>query len=165
MKYKYEVGDTVYIRDDLKLGENYGGRITTTHMLRHCGKKAVITRHIYGCGFLTDIDKKGYVWTSEMFMQPAINLYCGGGRKVIAQKGDKEGVARCHPDDKFDLMTGAKLALERLDITTDRKTENSIELRDICDFGFAFGLGFFSAGLAVLGIVTGFRLIWDNLIK
>lgn len=45
------------------------------------------------------------------------------------------------------------------------KKSYSMALRDICDFGFAFGLGFFSAGLAVLGIVTGFRLIWDNLIK
>lgn len=47
----------------------------------------------------------------------------------------------------------------------ETKKTYSMALRDICDFGFAFGLGFFSAGLAVLGIVTGFKLIWDNLIK
>lgn len=34
---------------------------------------------------------------------------------VIARCGDKEGVARCHPDDTFDFYTGAKIALERLE--------------------------------------------------
>lgn len=47
----------------------------------------------------------------------------------------------------------------------ETKKRYSMVLRDICDFGFWFGLGFFSAGLAVLGIVTGLKLIWDNLIK
>lgn len=37
------------------------------------------------------------------------------GNKVVARCGDKEGVARCHPDDDFDFYTGAKLALERLE--------------------------------------------------
>ena len=47
----------------------------------------------------------------------------------------------------------------------ETKKRYSMVLSDICDFGFWFGLGFFSAGLAVLGIVTGLKLIWDNLIK
>lgn len=37
------------------------------------------------------------------------------GNKVVARCGDKEGVARCHPDDDFDFFVGAKLALERLE--------------------------------------------------
>ena len=37
------------------------------------------------------------------------------GNKVVARCGDKEGAARCHPDDDFDFYTGAKLALERLE--------------------------------------------------
>ena len=37
------------------------------------------------------------------------------GNKVIASRGNKKGVARCHPDDEFDFYTGAKIALERLE--------------------------------------------------
>jgi hypothetical protein len=37
------------------------------------------------------------------------------GNKVVARCGDKEGFARCQPDDDFDFYTGAKLALERLE--------------------------------------------------
>ena len=33
---------------------------------------------------------------------------------VTATLGDKKAVARCHPEDKFDLYTGAKIALDRL---------------------------------------------------
>jgi hypothetical protein len=37
------------------------------------------------------------------------------GKIVIAQMGDKYGVAKCSPEDKFDIFAGAKLALERLE--------------------------------------------------
>ena len=40
------------------------------------------------------------------------------GKETRERYGDKVGVARCHPDDKFDIFTGAKLALERLEEPT-----------------------------------------------
>lgn len=36
------------------------------------------------------------------------------GNKTVAKCGDKVGVAKCSPEDKFDFVTGAKIALERL---------------------------------------------------
>ena len=35
--------------------------------------------------------------------------------KVIAEHDGKKGVARCNPTDTFDFLTGAKLAIERLE--------------------------------------------------
>lgn len=35
--------------------------------------------------------------------------------KVIAKRDGKKGVARCNPTDTFDFLTGAKLAIERLE--------------------------------------------------
>ena len=37
------------------------------------------------------------------------------GRTVIAMRGDKKGIARCCPEDTFDLKTGIDLALKRLE--------------------------------------------------
>lgn len=108
MKYKYEIGDTVYIRDDAACEKSRFLEI-------HHGERATIAKiDRDGSYYHIDIGKKQRFVKPEMLVQPAINIYCVG-RKVIAQKGDKEGIARCHPDDKFDLMTGAKLALERLE--------------------------------------------------
>lgn len=52
----------------------------------------------------------------KKFMEPTaeITIY-SDGKKVKAVRSDgKIGVARCSPEDKFDLKTGAKLAIDRL---------------------------------------------------
>lgn len=36
------------------------------------------------------------------------------GKTVIAEMGDRKGVAKCSPEDEFSLKTGAKLAIDRL---------------------------------------------------
>lgn len=56
---------------------------------------------------------------------------CTDGRDTIAQLYDDnafrkflgEAVARCHPDDEFDLATGAKLAIDRLFAGTESSGE------------------------------------------
>lgn len=60
------------------------------------------------------------------------------GRDTIARLYDDnafckflgEAVARCHPDDEFDLATGAKLALDRLFAIISQCGEN--ELKTLC---------------------------------
>ena len=37
------------------------------------------------------------------------------GNKVIAKKDGKVGVAKCSPEDAFDIFTGARLAIDRLE--------------------------------------------------
>ena len=41
------------------------------------------------------------------------------GNKVLAVMGKYIGIARCHPSDRFDLYTEAKLAVERLEEQVD----------------------------------------------
>lgn len=44
---------------------------------------------------------------------------CKHGNKVLAVMGNYIGIARCHPSDRFDLFTGAKLAVERIEEQID----------------------------------------------
>lgn len=44
---------------------------------------------------------------------------CRHDNKVLAVMGKYIGIARCHPSDRFDLYTGAKLAVERLEEQID----------------------------------------------
>lgn len=37
------------------------------------------------------------------------------GNKVIAKKDGKVGVAKCSPEDEFDIFTGVRLAIDRLE--------------------------------------------------
>lgn len=37
------------------------------------------------------------------------------GNRVWAKMDDEVGIARCHPDDEFNIFVGAKLALARLE--------------------------------------------------
>lgn len=66
-----------------------------------------------------------------MVEQPVINIY-SDGKKVKAVRDDgKIGVARCSPEDEFDLSVGAKLAIDRLDTIKTGDTvrvENNGEL-------------------------------------
>jgi len=120
---KYKIGDKVKIRKDLKIGERYGGCLFVKGMQKLCRE---VVRIVGFSGLLRyyRIDSSGLCWTDEMFesdvdtevqgMNKHVVIYVDGN-KVVARCGDKEGVARCHPDDDFDFYTGAKLALERLE--------------------------------------------------
>jgi hypothetical protein len=64
----------------------------------------------------------GYTW-DERGLEPAsakstpiVHIWCEGN-KVYAKNvlSSKTAFARCSPEDKFDFLTGAKLALERLE--------------------------------------------------
>lgn len=119
---KFNIGDKVRISDGSKI-ENYTGSWAYS-MNEYVGKVAVIARiekysdgrfgyRLREChGFIFDerglepvpSEKKTYISIRRE------------GNKVIARDEEtgKTGVAKCSPDDAFDFMTGAKLALERL---------------------------------------------------
>ena len=114
---KYKVGDKVRIRKDLKIGSVYGTCCVTPEMHNLGGAIVRITEANEYSGEYR-IDSFGCYWTDEMFeevrkMNKHVVIYVDGN-KVVARCGDKEGIARCHPDDDFDFYTGAKIALERL---------------------------------------------------
>lgn len=120
---EYKVGDTVRVREDLVHGKSYGNYLFVKGMWHLAGKTFRITRVDRGAGCYR-IDCPGrFCWTDEMLedvnvgpqeMDKHVIIYVDGN-KVVARCGDKEGVARCHPDDDFDFYVGAKLALERLE--------------------------------------------------
>lgn len=37
------------------------------------------------------------------------------GNKIIAKRDGRVGIARCSPEDEFDIFTGARLAIDRLE--------------------------------------------------
>lgn len=71
---KYNVGDTVKVKSDLKNGENVDGLYVTTEMIKHIGKIARIT---YACHddndeycndlYHIDIDTDKYYWSNDCF--------------------------------------------------------------------------------------------------
>ena len=123
---KYKVGDKVRIRKDLVQGTWCGGFLVNQKMQELGGKIARITtvanERIASGAYRIDLAPP-FIWTDKMFedvdtevqemnKRVVINV---DGNKVIARCGDKNGFARCHPDDTFDFYVGAKLALERLE--------------------------------------------------
>lgn len=46
-------------------------------------------------------------------MSKNVLIYADGNRVIARDNNGREGVARCHPDDKFDFETGATIALKR----------------------------------------------------
>ena len=115
---KYKVGNKVKIREDLKVEHLYGGRAWVTQGMHDLGGKiaTIVDVNKRKGVYCIDLDNSEYLWVDEMFedtgRQVVINV---DGNKVIARRGDKYGVARCHPDDDFDFFVGAKLALDRLE--------------------------------------------------
>lgn len=118
MKARFAVGDKVRILDGSKI-KDYTGTWCTSGMGAHIGEIATVEsvdtdwtddRVSYG------LKEIGYCW-DERGLKPTNNQHITidvYGNKTVAKYGDKVGIARCSPEDKFDFETGAKIALERL---------------------------------------------------
>lgn len=117
---KYKVGDKVRVRKDLVIGRDYGKYDVTEIMSKKCGKTVKIKEVeadfylLEGCG--------DYRWTEKMLeevdeMKETVMRIeiISDGKNVNAISGQKVAVARCHPDDKFDIFTGTRLAIDRLE--------------------------------------------------
>lgn len=75
MEYKYDVGDAVVVKQDLKTGCNYfmesgPSRCTYNNVVDEMkefeGKTVHISRHLDGQYFIEE-DNKSYAWTDQMF--------------------------------------------------------------------------------------------------
>lgn len=114
---KYKVGDRVRVRRDLVVDKRYGGINCLQVHKKECGK-------IFTIGAIEDCDyqlnNNLYWWSEKMLEEVDEMKYKVGdkvreGNKVIAKRGNKVGIAKCSPEDEFDIFTGAKLALDRLE--------------------------------------------------
>lgn len=79
---------------------------------------------------------------------PEVRTICikTDGKTVTAYMGDKKGIAKCSPEDTFDLYTGAKLAIDRL-FDKEKQEENTQKINykswigkkvRVIDNGFSF---------------------------
>lgn len=115
---KFKVGDKVRILNGSKI-ENYTagwarpmaaqiGQIATVKTYKSWGNNIGYQMKEFGCWW----DERGL----ELVKMPIVHIWCEGN-KVCAKNvlNGKTAFARCSPEDKFDFLTGAKLALERLD--------------------------------------------------
>ena len=116
---KYKVGDKVRVRKDLKVYQTYGRFSTNRDMVKKAGKVVTIRYFNDICeSYKVKEDKYDNSWTDEMLEGLAemdkIEIIVDGN-KTIAKKGDKTSIAKCSPEDEFDIFVGAKLALKRLE--------------------------------------------------
>lgn len=68
---KFNVGDKVIIRKDLKVGKSYNGDIFTSRMERYKGKEATViiaSREKNPSTYKLDIDDEFYFWTDDMLI-------------------------------------------------------------------------------------------------
>ena len=127
LAYKFNVGDKVRVRKDLKVGYKY--HMADRHifdgvvsdMMPYKGKIVTINE-ITGSGKYR-IKGSDYNWTDEMFEDTAVChekiIITVDGSKTIARLFDgntviKTAKAKCSPEDEFDFETGAMLAMRQL---------------------------------------------------
>lgn len=111
---KYKVGDKVRVRRDLIINNIYGNYFITTDMKPYVGKTMTIS-HVGNHAYHFKEDKYNWCWTDEMLEDVEDITILVEGNKVIAKKGNKVGIAKCSPQDEFDIFTGARLAIDRLE--------------------------------------------------
>lgn len=85
---KYKVGDKVRIREDLVMGENYGGSVVVDDMTDMGGSVVTIERVGY-FGYYIEEDPDEYCWTDEMF-EPVEEMSAEEAIKVLADMCARE---------------------------------------------------------------------------
>lgn len=116
-KFKFKVGDTVKVLDGSHVKDyTYGWYDHMNRFINKCGE--VTSRG-------TDLDGRNYYrldnFPAYRFDERGLAKKCSNqivvekhGNTVVAKYGDKVGIAKCSPEDTFDMKTGAMLAIERL---------------------------------------------------
>lgn len=113
---KYKVGEKVRVRKDLEVGSWYGEDTFTKSMKKYSGKTMTVNRITCTCKYKLKEDDH-HNWTDEMLEDvdtDKIEIIVDGN-KTIAKKDGKVGIAKCSPEDEFDIFTGARLAIDRLE--------------------------------------------------
>lgn len=120
---KYKVGDKVRVREDLVVWESYGNLECLPGHKEYFGRIFRI-KAISGKDYQLN-EEYGFWWSEEMLeevdemKEKAMRVerieIISDGKNVRAILGQKVAVAKCSPEDEFDIFVGAKLALERLE--------------------------------------------------
>ncbi len=140
---KYKVGDKVRVREDLHVHKTYGRSNFVDGMDKYRGKTVTIFASWEDLkGYAIEEDGHAWIWADEM-LEPApreIRIIIDG-RTITAIEGEHKGVARCSPEDCFDLEYGVRLAVVRLE-----ESKKWPQVRDDCfKVTFCGSLGKFMA--------------------
>lgn len=109
---KYKVGDKVRVRRDLVVGKRYITIDCLSVHKKECGKIFTIERKE---GYAYRLNGSAYWWSEEMLEDVGDITILVKDNKVIAKMSNKVGIAKCSPEDEFDLFTGVRLAIDRLE--------------------------------------------------
>ena len=134
-KTNYKPGDQVQIKNKRGIGWNSNGKMD------HWMGKILTLRCKASDGDwrmeedIKERDGHGWRWSEDDF-EPAgkevVVVFRDGQKTVALHKVGKEvvnkSIARCCPDDKYDFMTGAKIAIDR--IMGSEKQHDTIEVGD-----------------------------------
>lgn len=124
---KFKVGDKVRIKKDLIVDNKYGRYKFITQMKPYLGTTQIIQNiNYFNDGYI--FKNNLYTWTDEMLepIEENYNIKVIGNTVIVkTEDGNYTGVAKCSPEDTFDLATGVKLAIERLQKSPKIPTYNT----------------------------------------
>lgn len=112
---RYNVGDKVRVRKDLKAGKRYGADVFILDMEKYSGKTMTVDAIISTGRYELKEDVRHWHWTDEMLEDAEGITILVKNNKVIAKRGNKVGIVKCSPEDEFNIFTGARLAIDRLE--------------------------------------------------
>lgn len=117
---KYKVGDKVRVRKDLVGDSQYGTEKFMSDMKKYSGKIMTVDIITSTGKYNLKEDADCWNWTDEMLeevdeMGNVKIKIAVDGNKVIAKMGKETGIAKCSPEDEFDIFTGVRLAIDRLE--------------------------------------------------
>jgi hypothetical protein len=110
-----KVGDTVKIKENLIADKAYGGESFVYRMEEYRGKQARIT-DVGRPFYKLDIDDGRWNWTVDM-LEPISKKYVvtvSGNTVTVKDDKGNTGIAKCSPEDEFNLSTGISIAISRL---------------------------------------------------
>lgn len=112
---KYKIGDKVRVRKDLVVDRVYGNNVFVSQMQKYSGKTMTIGSIENNNFYILKGDSDEWYWTDEMFEDAENISIFVNGNEVIAKIGNKAAIAKCSPEDEFDIFTGVRLAIDRLE--------------------------------------------------
>lgn len=131
---KFKVGDKVIIKDGSKIKNYEGGWIKD--MSEYIGRTCTIS-HVCCYNACTDtygyrMKEIDYTWDERgLALADETIIISIEGKKVTANYKGRSGIARCNPEDDFELKKGVVLAVERLIADMNRIKEGDwVEIVD-----------------------------------
>ena len=113
---KFKIGDVVVLKSGKGMGDFTGG--WNQNMEQHVGEIRKIRGidPVWSGGRVSyTFDGIEFFWDERCLEKVEDKIVIKrDGNKVIATFGNNKGVAKCSPEDDFDMYTGAKIALDRV---------------------------------------------------